>query len=262
MVLRRKMKKCPRISPYDAFDEFTFHSMRKHSCWEECRECLTSDFKNTKNKDFVCTGKPKRINRIINFIEELLNLKQRYRSNVYPVDSPKYTPTYNDPIPTLSYISPSQFWTANPIRLEFLTALIKGLDGYSGKSYFKAIMGIEYFMDVPRATAMFLTGHTLPPKSPELIGWTDIFLDVVCPKRVYSTEETDRVDFQAGLEKLNQMLRKPSTKKECRFFRRNNPTTRLTLAQKNQLRLWIQHEEHRKIPKSHIKKPSPFSQPC
>ena len=254
MVLRRRLKKCPAICSCDYFVKFSFHSMRKGARWDACRENLSSEFDRTKNKDFLCVGEPKRINNIIEYVENLLNIKNRYHTSVYPVQRPtmKKTP-YGYEIPTFTYVRPSEFWTADPIRLEFLTALIKGSHTYTGKDYLNVIMRVGYFDDVPRATAMFLTGFTFPQKDLG-VGWTDTFEGVIESKR-YDYEEKS---LKQSLKTLKRMLRKPSTKKQCRFFRRGNPTSQLSAKDKNKLRLWVQREEGRKIPKSQMKDECPF----
>jgi len=206
---------------------FYFHTANRNSDygWEACRETFRDWWRDSGRHSFFVSLSPPFLRSLVDYIETVLNIKQRHRTKIYPVKNNS----------GMSYVDLSQFWYSHHMRKEFLTALIKGCRNQSGKPSINWIIQNSYFCDTSRAAAMFVCGFNQPVLEQGFVGWVETF---------WAEENVSLSGRRKTLERryaewVCKRLRKPHTALQCRFFLRSNPKSRLTSDEIYRLLGWV-----------------------
>jgi len=200
--------------------------------WYNCREFFHADIRRSRVKYIYFALqykiKAKYVAEMIDFVEEILNLKPKYCSEAWRCNG-------NGKWPVIR-IAPSKFWLSSPLRFQFFTALLKTANLHATKKRhgLEVFQKGKYFPRTCRSTAVFLCGYTIRSKS--CGGW------VVGNRN----------------PKLTSRLSRPLKKESCKFFESHDSRSNLTMKQKEQLRQWVMSQEQSRISKNRLKKVCPF----
>jgi len=217
----------PRCSLYAGY--VGFHAFdtkpRKKPRWEQCRELFEDKWRCSKAKPFFFKGSIRRIRLMVKWVEDGFNLKQKYRTTIHSVGR------------GITLIEPSEFWTSHHMRRQFLTALLKGSvkdQATTPHSPMFLLLKNRYFMQAPRATAMFLTGFTVPYLERGNTGWVWTY-----------GLNSNRDDSRHWIAYLRHKLRRPRTKRQLMFFRRGKPGIVLPTESMEAVATWVNNEERK-----------------
>ena len=245
-------KKLPPNSTYNVVNQFhggQSNAVWPANAWQTCRETFHHNYNKTGVKSrglFYGTDKIESIAKMFNWVENTLNIRKDRRSMIYPCEPITYIEQkfdYSRPydwaiggyhiLQTIEHhydviwVELSPFWLSMRVRTYFVTIMLRAAHlGAKKRSPLQALMEVKYCKGSRVALAAFLGGHTIIPASRERA------------KGYYGYNRGWVVQFQ-GISP-NVGLRKPSTRRECIWFEDGDPTSRLTIKQKQQLQKWAQ----------------------
>ena len=203
--------------------------------WTGCREQFHIKTRRTSKSFYFAIAPQERVPKIaetVDFVQDLLRLKPIYCARLYQCKrSPNQHPTM-----AMLYIRTGDFWRSSNLRHQFFTALLKTANMFPDQRPLEKIRNSPYFNRTPRATAIFISGHTADAAKINS-GWVTSL----------SRPRSSRKLFQ------------PRKKDDRKFFQDEKPRSQLTKEQKEELRQWIMRVEGCRILKEKLRNCCPFT---
>lgn len=229
MNLQNTFKKLPHLPLYGYNDSFR---LKNKDRWYACREQFhTEAFNRGQNDDFYFSYEDiTSLSGIIDWAEEVLNLKPEFRTKLYvchsdPPTEPCDIRLYSQGCAKkdrIVYLEISDFWKSEFIRYYFLTILCRSHLA-EWQHPLDAILKVGYCMSTRVATYMFFDGctkfdHEMGKKNS---NWVYLFSEI-----------HNKPDYMKA-------LKRPTEAKERIWFNDNDPTPNLEPFERHRIISWV-----------------------